>query len=87
MNASAEVERLLANYPAQVAEIARAVRETVQAALPGCAEEADDAVKVIGYGYGPGYAAPVYGGGDCAIHYRRAWDGYRWVRERVRECY
>lgn len=40
-----------------------------------------------GYGYGPGYAAPVYGGGDCAIHYRRAWDGYRWVRERVRECY
>jgi hypothetical protein len=40
-----------------------------------------------GYGYGPGYAAPVYGGGDCEVHYRRAWDGYRWVRERVRECY
>jgi hypothetical protein len=55
MNASAEVERLLANYPAPVAGIARAVRETVLAALPGCAEEADDADKVIGYGYGPGY--------------------------------
>jgi hypothetical protein len=41
-----------------------------------------------GYGgYGPGYAAPVYGGGDCSVHYRRAWDGYQWVRERVRECY
>jgi hypothetical protein len=42
-----------------------------------------------GYGYGPGYAAPVYGSGygGCEIHYRRAWDGYRWVRERVRECY
>jgi len=41
-----------------------------------------------GYGYGGGgYAAPVYGGGDCEVHYRRAWDGYRWVRERVRECY
>ena len=41
-----------------------------------------------GYGpaYGPGYAAPVYGG-DCTVHFRRAWDGYRWVRERVRECY
>jgi hypothetical protein len=41
-----------------------------------------------GYGaYGPGYAAPVYGGGECTVHFRRAWDGYQWVRERVRECY
>jgi hypothetical protein len=42
-----------------------------------------------GYGYGPGYGAPVYGSGygGCDVHFRRVWDGYRWVRERVRECY
>jgi hypothetical protein len=55
MNAPAEVERLLANYTPVVADIARAVRNAVLAALPGCQEEPDDADNVIGYGYGPGY--------------------------------
>jgi hypothetical protein len=55
MNAPDDVERLLANYPAPVAELARAVRGAVRAALPGCEEQADDADNVIGYGYGPGY--------------------------------
>ena len=50
-----DVERLLARYPAPVQDIARAVRETVLGALPGCREEVDDADNVIGYGYGPGY--------------------------------
>jgi hypothetical protein len=37
--------------------------------------------------YGPGYAAPVYGPGyGCRVYFRRVWDGYGWVRERVREC-
>ncbi len=42
-----------------------------------------------GYGYGgPGYAAPAYGPGyrDCYITTQRAWDGYRYVVERVRVC-
>ncbi|MDB5651807.1 MAG: hypothetical protein JWL62_3327 [Hyphomicrobiales bacterium] len=41
-----------------------------------------------GYGYGPGYAAPVYGSGygNCYFTTQRAWDGYGWVRERVRVC-
>lgn len=38
-----------------------------------------------GYNYGPGYAAPVYGS-ECRVYFRRVWDGYGWVRERVREC-
>ena len=35
--------------------------------------------------YGQGYAAPVYGS-ECRVYVRRVWDGYGWVRERVREC-
>ena len=38
----------------------------------------------------PGYAEPVYGYGpgprDCYFTTQRAWDGYGWVRERVRVC-
>lgn len=38
----------------------------------------------------PGYAAPAYGYGpayrDCYFTTQRAWDGYGWVRERVRVC-
>ena len=55
MNEPAEVERLLGNYSPAVAEVARAVRGAVLAALPGCAEQADHSSNVIGYGYGPGY--------------------------------
>ena len=55
MNAAADVERLLTGYPPAVADVARAVRETVLAALPGCEEQADAAANVVGFGYGPGY--------------------------------
>jgi hypothetical protein len=55
MNESPEVQRLLARYTLAVAEVARAVRRSVLAALPGCEEQADASANVIGYGYGPGY--------------------------------
>lgn len=37
--------------------------------------------------YGPGYS-PSYSayGGDCYFTTQRVWDGYGWVRERVRVC-
>ena len=59
MNASAEVELLLAHYTPAVAEVARAVRDSVVAALPGCEEQADAAANVIGFGYGPGYKGMI----------------------------
>jgi hypothetical protein len=42
-------------------------------------------------GYGDpayGYGAPVYGPAysNCYFTTQRAWDGYGWVRERVRVC-
>ena len=41
------------------------------------------------YGYpAPAYGAPVYGPAysDCYFTTQRVWDGYGWVRERVRVC-
>jgi hypothetical protein len=51
-----EADALLARCAAPVAAIAGAVRRRLLALLPGVSEEGDAAAKVIGYGYGPGYA-------------------------------
>ena len=59
MRVSAEVQSLLDGCAAAVSDVARAVRETVLAALPGCDEEPDAAANVIGYGYGPGYKGVI----------------------------
>ncbi|MCZ7641438.1 MAG: hypothetical protein M5U33_00100 [Pseudorhodoplanes sp.] len=39
--------------------------------------------------YGPYYGPAYYGayGPGCVIRRERVWNGYRWVRQRVRVCY
>jgi hypothetical protein len=53
------VEDMLSRGEPNVADIARAARRRILAALPGADEEADPAAGVIGYGYGPGYKGLV----------------------------
>lgn len=50
-----DVDALLARYDGSIAAIARAVRQTLVAQLPGITEEPDATANVIGYGYGSGY--------------------------------
>jgi hypothetical protein len=53
------VEEFLRRYAEPVRRIAHAARASIVGALPGCAETLDSKARVIGYGYGAGYADTV----------------------------
>jgi hypothetical protein len=46
-------------YPPEVRDVALAARDFLADTLPGAEETLDEAAKVIGYGYGPGYKGVV----------------------------
>jgi hypothetical protein len=56
---TAEWDRLLNAYPAAVQQTAQAARGRILAAAPGLDETVDAKSRVIGYGFGPGYAGLV----------------------------
>ena len=51
-----ELDELLDAYPTEVKELAREARRVILAAIPGIEEMVDATDKVLGYGFGPGYA-------------------------------
>jgi hypothetical protein len=59
MPSAQHVDAFLAAYPEQVREVASAARRLLQGSLPGIAETVDEAAKLIGYSYGPGYKGVV----------------------------
>ncbi len=54
-----DVDAFLAAYPPRVREVARAARRLLKQVLPRAAETLDETARIIGYGYGPGYAGLV----------------------------
>jgi hypothetical protein len=59
MPSSQDVEAFLARYPAPVQDTAAAARRLLKTHLPGIAETVDEAAKLLGYRYGPGYKGVV----------------------------
>ncbi len=60
MNAQdGEIADFLSNYPAEVRDVTQRLRKIVIATIPNAVEELDRSGKVIGYGFGPGYAGLV----------------------------
>jgi hypothetical protein len=55
MNRQQDIESFLAAYPEKIGALANAARRVLSEALPGVEETLDQAAKVIGFGYGPGY--------------------------------
>jgi hypothetical protein len=53
------VEEFLARYPANVNELANAVRAFVRTTLPDAEETLDESGRVVGYAVGAGYAGLV----------------------------
>jgi hypothetical protein len=53
------IEKLLVRYSDAVRVLALSAREVILQALPGAEETVDESARVIGYGYGPGYASLV----------------------------
>jgi len=51
-----EVVEFFAGYPPEVQAVALELRRTVRSALPRAAEMLDRASRVVGYGFGTGYA-------------------------------
>jgi len=51
-----ERDELLNAYPPEVKELALEARRVILAAIPGIEEMVDATDKVLGYGFGPGYA-------------------------------
>lgn len=51
-----EVAAFFAGYPPEVQAVALALRRTVRSALPRAEEMLDRSGRVVGYGFGPGYA-------------------------------
>ena len=56
---SLSVDDLLERYPEQVRETAAATRALLKDKLPGVAESADGAAKLLAFSYGPGYKGAV----------------------------
>lgn len=54
-----DAETFLDGYPAAVAGTAKALRSAIFAALPGVEETVDRPDRVVGYGFGGGYAGLV----------------------------
>lgn len=55
-NAKNELDELLETYPANVRDIALAARQMINATIPDLQEMVDRSARVIGYGFGAGYA-------------------------------
>lgn len=51
-----DLDELLDAYPPKVKELALEARRVILAAIPGIEEMVDATDKVLGYGFGPGYA-------------------------------
>jgi hypothetical protein len=51
----AGITELLSEYPANVQQLAMALRQHLLGALPGAQEKIDVKAKLIGYGFGAGY--------------------------------
>ena len=54
--ATLTIDQFLSGYAVPVQETARRARTALLKAIPGCSEDLDAKAKIIGYGYGPGYA-------------------------------
>jgi hypothetical protein len=59
MTRATEWDRLLESYPAAVRVLARRTRALVLSVIPGAEETVDARARVIGYGFGSGYAGVV----------------------------
>ena len=49
------IDDILAKFPEEVSSLALKLREFLLARLPEIKEQPDNAAKIIGYSYGPGY--------------------------------
>ena len=58
-NSNKELDDLLSQYPANVQEVARGLREIIIAAVPDANEMVDAPARVIGYGHGAGYKGMI----------------------------
>jgi len=54
-----EFDDLLSQYPANVQEVARGLRELISKAAPEVNEMVDAPARVIGYGHGDGYKGMI----------------------------
>jgi hypothetical protein len=54
-----DTSSFFAEYPASVAETAKALRATILMSLPKAEETLDRPDRVVGYGFGPGYAGLI----------------------------
>jgi hypothetical protein len=54
-----EFDELLSQYPANVQEVARGLRELIKKSAPGVNEMVDAPARVIGYGHGDGYKGMI----------------------------
>ena|SRR6185369_2545454 len=57
--ANKEFDDLLAEYPANVQEVARGLRELILTTVPDANEMVDAPARVIGYGHGEGYKGMI----------------------------
>lgn len=55
MSHAPQVDQLLSGYPEHVRNTAAAARQFLKRALPNIDEKVDEAAKLLGYSYGPGY--------------------------------
>lgn len=53
---SDEVRRFLSEYPAAVHDVAVELRDLIRDVLPEARETLDRPARIVGYGFGPGYA-------------------------------
>jgi hypothetical protein len=54
-----KIEVFIGRYPPEVRDVALAARAFLAQALPGAEETLDEAARLMGYGYGPGYKGLV----------------------------
>lgn len=65
---TADVADLLAPYDRRVREMAMRLRDLIVASVPTAIEQVDPAARIVGYGFGRGYAGLV-----CAIAPQRSY--------------
>jgi hypothetical protein len=59
MAQASELKNLLASYPPDIRDLALKARTLLAELLPGAEETIDFSVKLVGFGYGPGYKGLV----------------------------
>ncbi|HEY9183527.1 MAG TPA: DUF1801 domain-containing protein [Gammaproteobacteria bacterium] len=59
MSTPKDIDAFLARYPDSVRETAAAARKLLKTHLPDVAESLDEAAKLLGYSYAPGYKGLV----------------------------